>query len=80
MKVDVRDTEYIWCHGLIKLKITYPDAPAVLLVHYDVKTLEYKFEIDFRDGAEYMMNSFLKILQELLLLDSFHLEQVWFYF
>ena len=40
-KVDVRDTEYIWCVGEIELKISTLNRPILLYIHYQVifKTL-----------------------------------------
>jgi hypothetical protein len=37
MKIDIRDSEYIWCIGTI-VKILYKRAkePKQILVHYDV--------------------------------------------
>ena len=36
-KLDVRDTEYIWCQGMAELKITTASRPPLLYVHYEVK-------------------------------------------
>ncbi len=38
-KIDVRDTEYIWCTGTIELKITAPNNPPLLFIHYEVISL-----------------------------------------
>lgn len=35
-KIDVRDTEYVWCVGVVKLKIAYPSGPSSLHIHYEV--------------------------------------------
>ena len=35
-KVDVRDTEYIWCIGTVELKIASAGHPPVLYIHYEV--------------------------------------------
>ena len=35
-KIDIRDSEYVWCQGVIKLKIAYPTGSPGLLVHYEV--------------------------------------------
>lgn len=35
-KVDVRDTEYIWCTGVIELKISTLNRLPLLYVHYEV--------------------------------------------
>ena len=35
-KLDVRDREYIWCVGMVKLKIAVPSDPASLMIHYEV--------------------------------------------
>lgn len=35
-KIDVRDTEYIWCTGNVELKITTPNKPPLLFIHYEV--------------------------------------------
>ena len=42
-KIDVRDTEYIWCVGTIELKITSKGHPPVLYIHYEV--LKYYFKL-----------------------------------
>lgn len=34
-KVDIRDTEYIWCVGIVKIKIESPAREALLVVHYE---------------------------------------------
>jgi hypothetical protein len=34
-KVDLRDTEYIWCVGRVKIKIDSPNKEALLVVHYE---------------------------------------------
>ena len=33
--MDVRDTEYIWCRGTVKIKIESPNKEPLLVVHYD---------------------------------------------
>lgn len=38
-KVDVRDTEYIWCVGVVELKITTQNRPPLLYIHYEVMTI-----------------------------------------
>jgi hypothetical protein len=35
-KIDVRDTEYIWCVGEVELKITSEKHLPVLYIHYEV--------------------------------------------
>jgi hypothetical protein len=35
-KLDVRDSEYVWCVGTVKLKIAVPTDPASLFIHYEV--------------------------------------------
>lgn len=35
-KIDVRDTEYIWCIGNVELKITSEKHHPVLYIHYEV--------------------------------------------
>ena len=35
-KVDVRDTEYIWCVGTVELKITSANRSPLLYIHYEV--------------------------------------------
>lgn len=34
-KVDIRDTEYIWCAGLVKMKIESANKEPLLVVHYE---------------------------------------------
>jgi len=34
-KIDVRDTEYIWCVGAVNIKIESPNKDALLIVHYE---------------------------------------------
>jgi hypothetical protein len=34
-KVDVRDTEHIWCVGLVELKISTLKRPPLLYIHYE---------------------------------------------
>ena len=34
-KVDIRDTEYIWCEGKVKIKIECPNRDTLLVVHYE---------------------------------------------
>lgn len=34
-KLDVRDTEYIWCIGTVKVKIESPNRDTVVVIHYD---------------------------------------------
>jgi len=34
-RVDVRDTECIWCVGYVKLKIEQPNQPPLLFIHYE---------------------------------------------
>ena len=34
-KIDVRDTEYIWCSGTVKIKIECPNKDPLLVVHYE---------------------------------------------
>jgi hypothetical protein len=36
-KVDVRDTEYIWCVGTVELKISTINRKPLLYVHYNVR-------------------------------------------
>jgi hypothetical protein len=33
--LDVRDTEYIWCRGTIKMKIETPNRDPLIIVHYE---------------------------------------------
>lgn len=35
-KIDVRDTEYIWCTGNVEQKVTTPNKPPLLFIHYEV--------------------------------------------
>jgi hypothetical protein len=35
-KLDVRDTEYVWCVGQVELKITSLTHPPLYYVHYEV--------------------------------------------
>ena len=35
-KIDVRDTEYVWCVGNVELKITSLTNPPLLYIHYEV--------------------------------------------
>jgi len=51
-KVDVRDTEYIWCVGIVEYKITMMDKPPLLYIHYEVRYVHSSF----RDGIGSMMN------------------------
>jgi hypothetical protein len=32
--VDIRDTEYVWCTGEVKIKIESPNKDTLLVVHY----------------------------------------------
>jgi len=34
--LDVRDTEQIWCKGIVLKIVTYPKKPQLLLIHYEV--------------------------------------------
>mmetsp|Transcript_27262 Transcript_27262/g.26310 ORF Transcript_27262/g.26310 Transcript_27262/m.26310 type:complete len:82 (+) Transcript_27262:730-975(+) len=34
-KIDVRDTEYIWCVGVVKIKIESAHKEPLLVIHYD---------------------------------------------
>ena len=34
-KIDVRDTEYIWCIGLVKIKIESAHKELLLVIHYE---------------------------------------------
>jgi hypothetical protein len=34
-RVDVRDTEYIWLQGLVKIKIECANKEPLLVVHYE---------------------------------------------
>ena len=34
--IDVRDTEYVWCTGIIELTIKSADRPPMLYIHYNV--------------------------------------------
>lgn len=34
-KIDIRDTEYIWCEGTVKIKIECPNRDPLLVVHYE---------------------------------------------
>lgn len=38
-KIDVRDTEYIWCVGTVELKISTSNHSPVLYIHYEVTKL-----------------------------------------
>jgi hypothetical protein len=53
-KVDVRDTEYVWCIGTVELKITTVNHPPLLYIHFEVIILI--IIIDNRDGIEDMMS------------------------
>ncbi len=33
--IDVRDTEYIWCVGSVKMKIESPNKEPLIIVHYE---------------------------------------------
>ena len=33
-KVDIRDTEYVWCSGEVTIKIESPNKDTLLVVHY----------------------------------------------
>jgi hypothetical protein len=37
-RIDVRDTEYIWCTGIVELKITHINKPPLLYIHYEVNS------------------------------------------
>lgn len=34
-KLDIRDTEYIWCVGTVQIKIESPNKDPMLVVHYE---------------------------------------------
>lgn len=34
-KVDVRDTEYVWCTGIVELKISTLNRPALLYINFE---------------------------------------------
>ena len=34
-KIDVRDTEYVWCIGRIKAVVSFPRSPKYIYVHYE---------------------------------------------
>jgi hypothetical protein len=34
-KIDIRDTEYVWCEGVVKIKIESPNKETLLVVHYE---------------------------------------------
>jgi hypothetical protein len=36
-KVDVRDTEHIWCVGQVELKISTANRVPLLYIHYEVR-------------------------------------------
>lgn len=56
-KIDIRDTEYIWCVGTVELKITTQNHPPVLYIHYEVIISDF---IGYcRVGIENMMNIFM---------------------
>jgi len=38
-KIDVRDTEHIWCAGTIELKISTSSRHPLLYIHYEVSVL-----------------------------------------
>ena len=35
-RLDIRDSEHVWCTGVVKLKIAYASGPPGLLVHFEV--------------------------------------------
>lgn len=35
-KIDVRDTEFIWCKGVVELKISTQNRHPLLYIHYEV--------------------------------------------
>ncbi|TNV74237.1 hypothetical protein FGO68_gene2201 [Halteria grandinella] len=35
MKVDIRDTEYVWCTGLLKIKVECANREPLVIVHYE---------------------------------------------
>lgn len=43
-KVDVRDTEYIWCVGTVELKISTVKRLPLLYIHYEVIE-RFKFDL-----------------------------------
>ena len=76
-KVDVRDTEHIWCVGQIELKISTQNRPALIYIHYEGwnrKYDEYIFVDSDRlapfgtytsrnDIPRYSMNNYQNLLQ-----------------
>ena len=54
-KVDVRDTEYIWCSGIVELKISTMNRYPLLYIHYEVSE-QFNF-IGHRGGTESMTNT-----------------------
>lgn len=53
-KLDVRDTEYIWCVATVECKITSQNRPALLYIHYEVKKLYSMLQGWNRKYDEYM--------------------------
>jgi len=49
-KVDIRDKEYIWCKGIIKMIIESAKRVPVLLLHYEGFE-ESKDEVLFKDSS-----------------------------
>lgn len=44
-KIDVRDTEYIWCKALIKDIINNPNQETLIQIHYIVKFIILQFKM-----------------------------------
>lgn len=40
-KVDIRDTEFIWCVGTVELKISSEKREPLLYIHYEVNKLVF---------------------------------------
>ena len=53
-KIDIRDTEYIWCVGVVELKITSEKHKTVLYIHYEVSIILFTVKGWNRKYDEYV--------------------------
>ena len=65
-KIDIMDTEHIWCVGVVEIKIITKSRKPLLYIHYEVR-LESCLRNSYRDGIEDSMSTSFSTPREWLL-------------
>jgi len=49
-KLDIRDSEYVWCTGIVTMKVMYISGPPSLKIHYEGWDYKYDEMLSMNDS------------------------------